>query len=294
MRSADTSGSPVAQPSAPQQRFTESLVDLYRQAGEPSLRAVSRTIRNRDDFPDTVSHEVVGQLLNGHIPKWTKVECVVRYLAEQCRPPRNSERETARFSALWRDARATSGNPIEQNSASIASELSVAHFNERRLESEIKAKNNVNQIDLALEDFARRAPILEVLTLVSNLNSRDNDFENPRDDRRLLVSLLRLFARVRDLDEVIEILITFKVAGNREVLDFTVDSCALRPDAEFVALIAKLRARGDHEIAFELMREIANNLDRSGAIDQSFITAGQRTEAELLRAFRSRPNPFPV
>lgn len=292
MTSAKRSG-PHAQPLTPQRRFTEALTDLHRQAGEPSLRMISKTIRNRDDLPDTVSHEVVGQLLKGHIPKWTKVESVIRYLAERCRPPRNPDQETARFLALWRDTRSASGNPIELNSAPNDAALSVANFNEYRRESEITAKDNVSRIDLALEDFARRAPIQEVLTLASNLKFGDNDF-NSRNDRVLLVSLLRLFARVRDLDEVIEILATFDVSGDGGSLGIAVDACALRSDEEFVTLIAKLRARGDHDIAFRLMGGIANNLDRAGIIDRAFVAAGQRAEAELLSAFRSRPNPFPV
>src|SRR6478609_6994695 len=135
MTSAKRPRSPRAQPLTPQHRFTEALTDLHQQAGEPSLRVISRTIRDRHDLPDTVSHEVVGQLLNGHITKWTKVECVVRCLAERCRPPRNPDRETARFLALWRDARSASENLTEPGAVPDNSVLSVANFNERRRES---------------------------------------------------------------------------------------------------------------------------------------------------------------
>ncbi len=55
---------------------------LYRAAGRPSYRRISSEIRDRDDMPDTVSHETVSALLNGtSIPKWSKVACVVRQLA---------------------------------------------------------------------------------------------------------------------------------------------------------------------------------------------------------------------
>lgn len=80
---------------------TELLL-LYRAAGRPSFRRISNEIRERDDMPDTVSHETVKALLNGTvIPRWSKVECVVRQLASMAVHRPDPETEVRRFLDLW-------------------------------------------------------------------------------------------------------------------------------------------------------------------------------------------------
>lgn len=75
---------------------------LYRAAGRPSYRRISQEIRDNEAMPDTVSHETVGALLGGtFIPRWSKVECVVRQLAAMAVHRPNVEAEVRRFHAFW-------------------------------------------------------------------------------------------------------------------------------------------------------------------------------------------------
>jgi tetratricopeptide (TPR) repeat protein len=81
------------------------LLLLYRAAGRPSYRRISVEIREHDTMPDTVSHETVSALLNGTaVPRWTKVECVVRQLASMAVHQPDPESEVRRFHPLWTDA----------------------------------------------------------------------------------------------------------------------------------------------------------------------------------------------
>lgn len=90
---------------------------LYRAAGRPSFRKISNEIRERDDMPDTVSHETVSALLGGtFIPRWSKVECVVRQLAFMAVHRPDPETEVQRFLELWaaaNDARNGTTAPVE-------------------------------------------------------------------------------------------------------------------------------------------------------------------------------------
>ncbi|HET6481064.1 MAG TPA: FxSxx-COOH system tetratricopeptide repeat protein [Actinoplanes sp.] len=88
------------------------LTILYRAAGQPSFRRISNDIREREEMPDTVSHETVSGLLSGEVmPRWSKVECVVRILAEMAAHQPDPQVEVRRFLALWttrNDSRASS------------------------------------------------------------------------------------------------------------------------------------------------------------------------------------------
>ncbi|MCY1140181.1 hypothetical protein OWR29_19450 [Actinoplanes sp. Pm04-4] len=64
-------------------RLKQATQLLHRSAGLPSARNISIAIRDRDDLRDTVSHETVSGILRGDgLPRWSKLECVVRVLAE--------------------------------------------------------------------------------------------------------------------------------------------------------------------------------------------------------------------
>lgn len=82
--------------------FVTQLRILYRAAGQPSFRRISNDIRDRADMPDTVSHETVNGLVSGEVmPRWSKVECVVRRLAELAAHQPDPQAEAQRFLALW-------------------------------------------------------------------------------------------------------------------------------------------------------------------------------------------------
>jgi hypothetical protein len=68
-------------PAGPQRDLTAAIHDLYVAAGKPGTRRISSAIRERDDLPDTVSHEAVRTILGGTRSRWHKVESVVRQLA---------------------------------------------------------------------------------------------------------------------------------------------------------------------------------------------------------------------
>src|SRR5919198_1340521 len=93
---------PDGLPPGPLRDLVHALHDLYRAAGMPSMRTISTAIRRRNDLPDTVSHETVGQMLRGEaVPGWTKLECVVRQLAGLAVHRPDVEAEIKRFHELW-------------------------------------------------------------------------------------------------------------------------------------------------------------------------------------------------
>jgi tetratricopeptide (TPR) repeat protein len=72
-----------------------------------STRVISDTIRDRDDLPDTVSHETVGLMLRGtRLAGWTKFESVVRLLAERSvNPVFDPAASVRQFHDLWLHAK---------------------------------------------------------------------------------------------------------------------------------------------------------------------------------------------
>jgi hypothetical protein len=89
-------------PSGPARDLVVALHDLYRGAGRPGLRKIAEAVVYRDDFTDTVSHETVSDMLNGKgIPRWSKLNCVVRQLAEMNTPPLDPSKTAKRFLHLW-------------------------------------------------------------------------------------------------------------------------------------------------------------------------------------------------
>jgi tetratricopeptide (TPR) repeat protein len=88
-----------------QVRLVAELHLLYRAAGRPSYRRISAEIREQESMPDTVSHETVSALLSGtSVPRWSKVQCIVRQLASMAVHHPDPEAEVLRFHQLWADA----------------------------------------------------------------------------------------------------------------------------------------------------------------------------------------------
>ena len=84
------------------QNLVAELQLLHRAAGRPSYRRISTEIRRQNHMPDTVSHETVSAILRGDgLARWSKVECVVRYLAAMAVHHPDQEQEVLRFHALW-------------------------------------------------------------------------------------------------------------------------------------------------------------------------------------------------
>jgi tetratricopeptide (TPR) repeat protein len=85
---------------------------LYRAAGRPSYRRISSEIRRQNHMPDTVSHETVSAVLRGDaVARWSKVECVVRYLAAMAVHRPDPEEEVRRFHGLWLTASDQAARP---------------------------------------------------------------------------------------------------------------------------------------------------------------------------------------
>lgn len=91
-------------PPGPLRDLVTALHALYRGAGRPGLRKIASAIA-AGDYRDTVSHEKVSAMLNGQgLPRWSKLEALVRQLAAWQVPSRDPDSEAARFLAMWEAA----------------------------------------------------------------------------------------------------------------------------------------------------------------------------------------------
>jgi hypothetical protein len=89
-------------PPGPLRDFVEALHELYGEAGAPGTRRISQDSRDRDDLPDTNSHEGVSGILRGAgVPRWSKVECPVRVLAARAVGRPDVDATVQRFHRLW-------------------------------------------------------------------------------------------------------------------------------------------------------------------------------------------------
>jgi hypothetical protein len=91
-------------PPGPARDLVAALHELYRRAGRPGLRTISKSIIV-GDFRDTVSHEAVSGMLHGKsVPRWSKLECVVRQLADWNSPRVDPDQTASRFLSMWEAA----------------------------------------------------------------------------------------------------------------------------------------------------------------------------------------------
>jgi tetratricopeptide (TPR) repeat protein len=92
-------------PDGPFRRLITAIHDLYNDAGRPGLRQISTAIRRRNDLRDTVSHETISSTLRGDaLPRWQKLECLVRVLATWAVSRPDADAEVRRFHAMWLEA----------------------------------------------------------------------------------------------------------------------------------------------------------------------------------------------
>ncbi|GAA2703738.1 FxSxx-COOH system tetratricopeptide repeat protein [Actinoplanes palleronii] len=92
-------------PDGPLRRLIQAIHDLYNDAGRPGLRQISTEIRRRNDLRDTVSHETVSAILRGDaLPRWRKLECLVRVLVTWAVSQPEADAEVRRFHAMWLEA----------------------------------------------------------------------------------------------------------------------------------------------------------------------------------------------
>jgi tetratricopeptide (TPR) repeat protein len=96
---------PEQLPHGPLRRLVQAIHDLYGAAGRPGVRQISNAIKNRDDLRDTVSHETVSAMLRGEgLPRWIKLECVIRQLATWAVTHPDPDASVRAFHQLWLEA----------------------------------------------------------------------------------------------------------------------------------------------------------------------------------------------
>lgn len=77
-----------------------ALRQLHFAAGMPTTRRISAAVRVAG--VESVSHETVAAMLRGAaLPRWPKLEAVVRQLAQWAPADVDPDREARRFQALW-------------------------------------------------------------------------------------------------------------------------------------------------------------------------------------------------
>jgi hypothetical protein len=97
----------------PRRDLVRALQELHGAAGWPSTRAISEV---RGDFPGTLSHERVREILSGKaMPRWATLETLVRSLVSMRHlSPRSVELEVARFRSIWTAAEVGEYGAVEQ------------------------------------------------------------------------------------------------------------------------------------------------------------------------------------
>lgn len=132
----------AALPAGPHRELVVELHRLYREAGYPGVKKISAETRERDDLLDVVSHEAVSNMLQGQgLPRWSKLECVVRVLAAWSVERPLPDDETRRFQRMWHAASGgadlasevravppVDSSPIEPVSPGLVVEHETAHL----------------------------------------------------------------------------------------------------------------------------------------------------------------------
>lgn len=106
-------------PEGPVRDLVEVVHKLYRGAGTPGLRIIAKATRD-GDYRDTASYETVGAILRGMavVPRWSKLEAVVRVLIEWHVPQLETEQQVAKILELW--YRAQDGAPTSDSASPVS------------------------------------------------------------------------------------------------------------------------------------------------------------------------------
>jgi hypothetical protein len=95
-------------PDGPRRRFVDALFSYYRDAGRPTLRAISDDIAGKSQFDAfTVSRETIRKMLRGKtVPlSWAVVDAVLTVLCERAHLDPDAEYHTGGFgddTSTWR------------------------------------------------------------------------------------------------------------------------------------------------------------------------------------------------
>src|SRR4051812_5632597 len=107
-------------PPGPLRDLVVAVHQLHAEAGLPSTRKISAAARASGLEP--VSHETVSVILRGSaLPRWPKLEAVVRQLAEWSPTRTDPDKQVQRFQALW--LRASDPSAVSSASSPAYDEL---------------------------------------------------------------------------------------------------------------------------------------------------------------------------
>jgi tetratricopeptide (TPR) repeat protein len=95
---------PDVLPAGPRRDLVVALHELYRQAGKPATRIISRKITTDRDL-ETVSHETISSVLRGRsVPSWNKLRSIVVALCRMSVNQLDIRQQVVDFNALWNRA----------------------------------------------------------------------------------------------------------------------------------------------------------------------------------------------
>ncbi|QHY93539.1 WD domain, G-beta repeat [Streptomyces sp. S4.7] len=125
-------------PPGPRRDLVEAFHALYRQAGTPGTRSMSRKIGEADESRAPVSHETLAKLLRGEaVPSWARVEAAVRYLASLSVHRPDPDVTVRNFHALWEAVQYGLPGPMESGASGSGTHDVFVDVAEQRYQKEI-------------------------------------------------------------------------------------------------------------------------------------------------------------
>lgn len=160
-------------PLGPLRDLTQAIHVLYVFAGTPGTRRISDAIKERDDFPATVSHEAVRSILLGHHAGWPKIQSVVMQLVTWAVNNPDPAEEIKKFHKLWmaleeHPAKPTTQSSINRVDQALHNEISPFGFD---IATSTENSNNLARENGKPEDL--RSPLISWRTRGGTLDVYD-------------------------------------------------------------------------------------------------------------------------
>ena len=241
------------------------------------------------------------------LPRWSKLDAVVRVLAVQCTPRRDSEEQAAIFFHLWNQAAASDAHETGPTSSGDSDEVSgnrrltvdiIKSYRAHLAGAELDRRAQETRIINEIAEVALHKSVHEVLDIARELDPRPMEKyprkAGDRNDIALSYEIMKRFIENRPLSDIDEAVRFLDESVHEEYKYWFIRRVgAGRSINEIMDLLKGWRASERHDQAFELLAGVVEYREHPwpGKLRTQLISHGNIIDSQVLQAFATYFSP---